>query len=117
MMSVCLTAGEKIHVITRRLFDTDLRRHFAGVVEAGTGGVARVKGYAFIFDDWADDFKRRPEERIRLFSLIDAGLIINILPDETEISELKYKISHEGHRVVTDGKDFSLDVSEFTATR
>ena len=116
-MNVCLTAGEKVHIITRRLFDTDLRRHFVGVVEEATGGLARVKGYTFVFDDWADDFKRRPDERIRLFSFIDAGLIINILPAETEIGELRYKVNHEGQRIVTDGKGFSLDVSEFTATR
>ena len=28
-----IVAGDKVHIMTRRLFETDLRRHFVGVVE------------------------------------------------------------------------------------
>ena len=116
-MGMCVTTEEKIHIITRRVFEKDLRRHFVGVIEDVSSELARVKGYVFVFDEWADEFKRRPEERVRIFSLTDANLIINILPPEIEITELMYKVNQEGQRVVTDGKDFSLDVSEFTAKR
>lgn len=112
-----IAAGDKVHIITRRQFDSDLRRHFAGVVEDTSSGVARVRGYAFVFDEWAEEFKRRPEERVRIISLTDAGLIINVLPSNTEINELLYRVNEKGQRVITDGRNFSMDISEFSVKR
>ena len=43
--------GEKVFVITRRLFDEDLRRHFVGEVQEITNVAMRVQGYSFVFDD------------------------------------------------------------------
>lgn len=34
--------GEKVHIITRRLFESDLRRHFVGEVLDSEGSVARI---------------------------------------------------------------------------
>jgi len=45
-----VSANEKVHIITRRLFDEDLRRHFAGVVLEVAEGTIRAIGYAFIYD-------------------------------------------------------------------
>ncbi|MCJ7735180.1 MAG: hypothetical protein MUP11_11600 [Anaerolineales bacterium] len=109
--------GEKLHIITRRLFEGDLRRHFAGVVEEVTGTIIRVRGYVFVFDEGVNEFVRRNEERRRLFSVSDAGLVINILPLETEVEDLRYKMNDLANRVLTDGKTFSLNISEFSSTR
>jgi hypothetical protein len=112
-----IKVGEKIHVMTRRLFDGDQLRHFAGVVEATSQAVVRARGYAFAYDQSENEFVRRQEERIRLFSTTDAGFIINILPPETEVATLHYQLDAQGRRVVTDGKTVSCDVSEFGAKR
>ncbi|MBU2549116.1 MAG: hypothetical protein KKB20_11920 [Proteobacteria bacterium] len=45
-----LQPNEKIHVIFRRLFSEDVRRHFAGQVIFVTDQAARVQGFVFIFD-------------------------------------------------------------------
>ena len=41
--------GEKIHVMIRRKFETDLRRHFIGEITAVSGTLVRVEGYSYLF--------------------------------------------------------------------
>jgi hypothetical protein len=108
-----LQVGEKVHVIVRRRFDADLRRHFVGEVEGATEFVARVSGYAYVFDPSAGEYVRRPGLRARLFSLIDGGNIINIIPEDAKLENVVYKLSKQGRLVVTDDETFSLDVNEF----
>ncbi len=110
-----ISPGEKVHIITRRQFDGDLRRHFAGIVEEVEGSHMKVRGFAFIFDESTNEFVRREEERIRIVPLSDAGLIINVLPLEVDINELKYRIDRKGRRIITDGGKFSLNITEFGA--
>lgn len=55
--------GEIVHVVTRRLFDGDLRRHFVGKVEEAEGCVARLKGYTFVYDEATNQFVRRAGAR------------------------------------------------------
>ena len=111
-----LKEGDKIHVVTRRLFDADLRRHFAGQVQAASEHAARVQGYAFIFDQSHSGFIKRPELRVRILSLTDASVIINILPESVDLNELKYAVAND-RLVLTDGRAFSLDINEFSAHR
>ena len=116
-MTTIIESGEKVHIITRRLFELDIRRHFAGEVLSVSAGVIRVKGYSYVFDEWIDQFRRQAEERVRIFSLLDAGLVINIIPPGSVINDLKYRITSEGQRIIFDGSGFSLDISEFTGKR
>lgn len=112
-----LAKGEKVHVMTRRKFEGDLRRHFVGEVEEATESVVRLKGFAFIFDEATNEFVRREEQRVRVLPLLDAGLIINVIPRETDLNELRYLTDERNRRVITDGKSFIMNVSEFGARR
>jgi uncharacterized protein YjiK len=112
-----LKIGEKLFFITRRAFEGDLRRHFVGEVLECTEFSVRVKGNAFIFDESTSTFLRREENRTRLFSLTDAGVIINVIPMEVNLEAISYQINEKNQRVITDGKAFKLNVSEFTANR
>jgi hypothetical protein len=112
-----LKTGEKIHVITRRNFEGDIRRHFIGEVIEASGSLARVAGYAFILDNMTNHYERRPDKRMRIISLADAGNIINILPENADIENARYTQSKESKMVVTDSKSFSLDINEFGLTR
>ncbi|HAY84137.1 MAG TPA: hypothetical protein DCY42_04195 [Chloroflexi bacterium] len=109
-----LEKGEKVFIISRRLFEKDLRRHFIGEVEEATERVARVKGFAFVYDDNAVKFIKREDIRIRLFSLTDAANIINILPIETIVADISYQTNEKHQRIITDGKHFEMNVSEFS---
>jgi hypothetical protein len=54
-----LKVGEKIHVIVRRRWEDDLRRHFVGEVTEATENVARAKGYVFVFHSGTNEYVQR----------------------------------------------------------
>lgn len=108
-----LSKGEKVFIITRRLFEADLRRHFVGEVEEASGAVIQVCGYAFVFDDATKQFVRREEKRTRIFSIIDAGIMVSVMPASVQIGDLQYRWNEKNQRVLTDEKSFELNVSEF----
>lgn len=110
-----IEVGEKLHIITRRMFESDLRRHFAGTVRAVDGAVVRVQGYTYVFNANAQEYRRRPEVRTRIFALGDAQLIVNVIPSETDLERTLYVV-RDGRLVVSDGGKFNLDVNEFGAT-
>lgn len=109
--------GEKIYVIIRRLFETDLRRHFIGEIVGVSESVVKVKGRAIVLNSVTNQYELKPDMRIRIVSLIDARNIINIIPRETNIEDTKYVLTHERKLVVTDGETFTLDINEFSTTR
>ena len=112
MTQECLASGEKVHIITRRIFADDLRRHFVGLCTHVNDNHARVEGYAFVFDASRNEYQRKPELRTRVFSLVGAGLIITVLPGEVDVAALKYSVSN-GRLVLTDAGSFELDINEF----
>lgn len=69
MSTEVLEVGDKLHIITRRLFEADARRHFVGEVIGISGQLQEVRGYAFVFNRGTNEYKRRPELRTRIFSL------------------------------------------------
>lgn len=108
-----LKPGEKIHVIHRRRFDKDIRRHFVGTVEAFAAGVVRATGYVFVIDDLKEHlFIKRPDRRTKLIPLASGDVIVNVLPDAVDIEAVAYKLED---RVlwVTDGNGWKMDVKEF----
>ena len=104
-------------MVTRRQFENDLRRHFAGEVTGVTESAVCVEGYVFVYDTSRAEFMRRPELRTRIISLVDVGNVINVLPDETAIDQLRYEVAKTGRLVVTDGKTVTLDIQEFGGKR
>ena len=111
-MANIVDVGEKLHIITRRIYKDDLRRHFAGVVMAVSDTAVRVQGYVFVFNPATLEYRRRPEVRTRIFPLADAGLITIVLPQSVNIDRLHYH-TYDGRLVVTDGSGYTLDVNEF----
>ena len=109
--------GEKLHVITRRLFEGDVRRHFIGVVTEAEGVLVRLKGYVFVFESVTNSWVKRPEQRTRILSVGDSGQIVKVVPQNVELEALSYKLSPAKHMCVTDGKDYWLDINEFSAQR
>lgn len=108
-----LDVGEKLYIVTRKNFDGDLRRHFAGEVKAVTENTVRVEGLAFVFDLNSGNFVKKPERRVRIFSLTDAAIIIIVLPATSNLEGISYQRSTGNRLVVTDGKTFTLDLNEF----
>ncbi len=116
MSNPAIEVGDKLHIITRRQFENDVRRHFAGEVTGISGEVQQLRGYAFVFELGHNEYKRRPELRSRLLSVAQSGLIVTKIPTEIAIESLQYHMV-DGQLVVTDGKSFTLDINEFGGSR
>ena len=112
-----LEQGNKVHIMVRRQFEKDLRRHFVGEVLEVTGLLARVEGYAFVLETPSNQYVRRPDKRVRIIGLADSGNIIIVLPPEANLEQVKYVRSKDNHLTVTDGKSFALDINEFGANQ
>jgi len=111
-----LEIGEKVHVIERRYFMEDLRRHFTGEVIKCKEQTIRLKGYVWVFDKVQGQFIMKPEKRERIVCFGER-LVINVIPREVNLDEVRYVNLPKKGLVVTDGKDFSLEINEFTAMR
>lgn len=112
-----LNAGERIHIITRRRFPEETRRHFVGEVEAASDTVARVHGYAFIYDSVRNTFVKRPEYRTRIIGLGGEGQIIHVLDRDLNLDDLDYTIGSDGRLLLTDGRGFELEINELGLKR
>ncbi len=112
-----LKPGEKIHVITRRMFEGDVRRHFAGEVKDANERTARLEGYVYVFDSGRNEFIRKDNPRVKLVAIGDCGYVMNIIPENVILEDLEYIHTDDNRLVVTDGKEFSLDINEFGANR
>lgn len=115
-MDEILKAGEKVHIIERRYFENDPRRHFVGEIIKSTRNVIRTKGYVWILNTSRNEFSRKPELRERVI-VIGERLIVNVIPKEVNLEDINYVDKESGGLVVTDEKTFELDINEFSATR
>jgi hypothetical protein len=107
-----LAVGDKLHIMTRRLFADDVHPHFVGEILAVSGALFRAQGYSFVFDSGTNSYVRHPEVRTRLFSLSDAGHIINVIPREVDLDSLQYRIV-AGRLTIMDSRGFYLEINEF----
>jgi hypothetical protein len=107
-----LAVGDKLHIMTRRLFADDVHPHFIGEVSVVAGEAFRAEGYSFVFDSGTNSYVKHPSTRARLFSLSDAGYVITVIPGEVELDSLVYRVV-SGRLAITDGRGFSLEINEF----
>ncbi len=107
--------GEKVHVVTRRQFEDDVHGHFVGEIMLINGTAARLQGYAFIFDTADNQFTKKPEVRTTIVDLAESGYIVNIIPHEVHVDDLTYTVSRKKRLILSDGKDFELDIHELGA--
>ena len=108
-----LSPGEKIHVMHRRRFEKDVRRHFVGEVEGYEQGVARASGYVFVIDDLSKHlFVKRPDRRTKLIPIMSGDVIVNVIPETVDVEQVAYE-PKDRSLVVTDGSAWTMDVKEF----
>ena len=107
-----LDIGEKVHVIERRMFESNVRRHFFGVVDRVDATAIRVTGYVFVYDSGMSGYVRGAELRTRIIPLATTGFVVNIAPAETDVEKVRY-VEKNGRLIVTDDGPFSLDINEF----
>ena len=111
-----LNPGEKVHVIERRTFDGDARRHFVGEVEAVTDIAVRVRGYTFVCNPMTGNFDRREPARTRIIPLAAAGVVVYVIPEEIEVESVRYDWA-AGNRLVVRAGRWELFLDEFASAR
>ncbi len=112
-----VSKGEKVHVIYRRNFEDEVRRHFIGEIIEASGVVVKLQGHAVIFDNSKNLYVKKPETRYTIIDLSESGYIVNVIEKSVIISELQYIIDNNKNLILTDKKSFSLDINEFGANR
>lgn len=116
MSSAVIAIGDKLHIMTRRIFENDIRRHFIGEVTSADVGIVEIRGYTFIFHPGANEYRRLPEERTRIFSVGEAGHVVNKIPKDVVVSAVTYK-TVDNRLLIADGRSFSLPINEFGSSR
>lgn len=116
MSGAVVGIGDKLHIMSRRFFEEDLRRHFIGEVTGASDSLIEVRGYTFIFQTGVNEYRRLPEERTRIFSLGESGYVVNKIPKNVEVGSVVYRVIDK-HLVVSDGGSFSLPINEFGPSR
>ena len=104
------SVGEKVLIIDRKLFAEDIQRHYVGEITKTSDNALKVKGHVWIRDQ-IKGFVRKTGKRERVVYPSDRT-IINIIPQDVNLEEIKY-VHTGGTAVVTDGKNFTLDITEF----
>ena len=113
-----IAIGEVVHIVTRRLFETEPRRHFLGRIVAAEAFNVRLQGFAFVLDTTQTGmYVRQNEHRTRVLNLADSGFIVNVLPTNVAVENVRYELDRDERLVVTDGENFSLAVQEFGLRR
>lgn len=109
--------GEKIHVIMRRTFESQVRRHIAGEVVAASGAEVRVTGYVFVYDERSAQYVRKNTRRTTILDLGSSGYIVNIIPQTIDLDTVRYETIDRSELFFTDGKDYRLNINEFGVRR
>ncbi len=107
-----VAVNEKVHIIEKRLFVDDVRRHFVGEVKAYSDNAVRVVGYTWVYNSTEGRYKKRTGRRERIIILGDR-IIINVIPKETIIEDVSYVVDKNSRLFITDNRNFQLDISEF----
>ncbi len=110
-----ITAGDKVHVIYRALYESSTRRHFIGKVVTAEGTLCRLDGYVFVLDTESGLYKKKPEKRSTIVDLAESGYIVNVIDSKINLAEVTYRYLQNIGMVATDDKDFTLDINEFGA--
>jgi hypothetical protein len=112
---VIIAPGEKVHLTYRANYEKSTRRHFLGEVIASEGAVCRLEGYAFVLDPKAGSYIKRPEKRTTIVDLGESGYIVNVIDPDIDLSSVSYRYARAVGLVVTDDKNFTMNINEFGA--
>ena len=109
--------GEKVHIIYRRNFETEVRRHFIGEITESNESIVRLQGKAVIFDTSKNMYIKKTETRITIIDLSESGYIVDIIDKSINIDDLSYSTDQNKRLILTDNKNFKLDINEFGLNR
>jgi hypothetical protein len=108
-----LKEGDIILIAHRRLFENDEVRFFIGCVDEYENGIVKVTGRSYIRDVIGGTIVEKAEKRTKLLSLSAGTFFFYQLPQGLTLDALKFE-DKEGSLLLTDGKDFTMNLAEHT---
>jgi hypothetical protein len=108
-----LKEGDKVLVAHRRLYPTDASRFFVGQVDAYDSGLMRVTGHSYVRNVTTGRLIEKSQARTKVLSLSSGTLIVYLLPNDTAFESMRFDWTDSG-LTVTDGKQFSMNLGEYT---
>lgn len=107
-----LLPGDKILIAHRRLFESDDPRFFIGTVDSYEDGMARITGTSFVRERSSGRIQAKEEPATKIVSLASGMLLAYVLPQTADLSSVRF--AQEGGKLsASDGKSFSMNLSEF----
>lgn len=103
-----LEKDDIVHVVIRRTFEGDLRRHFIGEIIDCSGAIAKLRGNTILFDRGKNQFIKKPEIRTTIMNLAESGYIVNFIPKNVLLDSLQYAFSKDHKLFLTDWQILSL---------
>jgi hypothetical protein len=108
-----LKEGDTIFVAHRRLYEEDEVRFFVGRVDAYAEGLVKVTGRSYVRDIMNGRMIEKAEKRTKILSLSSGTLLVYQIPEAVALDALKF-VYEEEHLSLTDGKDFTMNLTEHT---
>ena len=107
-----LSNGSHVLIVHRRLFENDNTRFFIGIVLGYEVGIVKVQGHTFIKDAFSGEFIEKRDKRTKIFSIASGTLFVYELPTDLQIDSLTLSADRNGGMRLTDGINFSMDLTE-----
>ena len=107
--SSVLAIGEKVHIVERRKFETDLRRHFIGEVVYCSDHHIKASGFPYVYSPSSKIFEKVDPDRVRIFAN-DNHIAVTLLPPNFDLRNAVYKrIPYKFLLCDADGFEMELD--------
>ncbi len=106
-----LDSGDRLLVVHRRLFEKDHPRFFIGTVLDWDGGVAKVSGHSWVFNQMTGKFVKKPDKRTKIIAVSSGTLLVYQLPAGTPLESLELRYG-KGGEITLVGPSFEMDLTE-----
>lgn len=107
-----IDTGDKLLIVHRRLYPSDMPRYFAGVVEAFDSGLALVSGYTWEKEQFAGQFRKKEDLRKKIVPIASGTVLAYLLPRETDVGKLVVESLGRDTVWLTDHGKFRMDLTE-----
>jgi hypothetical protein len=107
-----LENGDKVLIVHRRLYPSDMPRFFAGTVETFADGLALVAGYTWEREQFAGKFRRKDDMRKKIVPIASGTVLAYLLPRQTEVDRLVIETLGRDTVWLTDRGAFRMDLTE-----
>ena len=110
-----LDKGDKVLVVYRRMYASDMPHYFVGTVEDFAEGLAAVSGYSWEKEQFAGQMNMIEGIRTKIVPIASGTVLAYLLPREVEIERLVFETLGRDKLWLTDRARFRMNIAERTS--